>query len=289
MKKTDVFFIIIASLLIAFFLVSKTEVNTYVDIQYVHLDSPEKIIDITDSLVQPVLYDSLIIRSFISTEERKKQFVNQVLPAILVVRYQMENKSKKVRKIIKKIEEGEILKPKEQTFVDSLMVKYRAKSHENLLLRLKPHPVSLVLAQAAVESGWGSSRFAVEGNNLFGIWTTPGDPNVIKSMYNREDQTIFLKKYKNIAESVDHYFLTIGRHKAYRSFRTKRYEEVDVFALIDELNKYSEKGEEYTSLLKKMIEWNNFQKYDRYQIDPKYIIVETWGDKILEKIKKRNI
>lgn len=275
MRKTEITFILTASIIIALSWLDSLENATKLDISYVHLDSIQKVISIEDSLVVPVLYDSLIVNNFVSPAERKIQFINQVLPAILIVKYQVENKSRKVDRIIHKIEEGIPLSPSEEVYVDSMMQRYRAKSYENLLMRMKPHPTSLVLAQAAVESGWGSSRFAMEGNNLFGIWTTPNDPNVIKSLYNRNEKPIYVKKYLNVAESIDHYFLTIGRNNAYRKFRVKRYEEASVFQLIETLDGYSERGDDYTEQLRKIIEWNDLQRFDKYVISPDFIIKES--------------
>ena len=203
------------------------------------------------------------------------------------MRFKTENKSRKVERVIKKIANNEPLRPGEAEFADSLMNRFRAKSYDNLLVRLKPTPTSLVLAQAAIESGWGSSRFALEGNNLFGVWTTSNDKSIIESLYGRGDQQIYLKKYNNIAESIDHYFLTLGRHRAYRSFRLKRYEQGDVYELIDALDKYSETGEAYTLLLRKVIEWNNLKQYDHYVIDPNYIIKDNLYRKVV-KIVIRN-
>ena len=64
----------------------------------------------------------------------------------------------------------------------------------------------------------------------------------------------------------------------------QRYNEVDVFQLIEELNKYSEQGTEYTDLLKKIIEWNDLQKFDEYYIDPDYIITDTVIERIVNQI-----
>lgn len=271
MRKTEITFILIASILILYAWLDGAEYENRLEIQYIHLDSIHKIISVDDSLVKPVLYDSIIVQNFVPTDTRKKQFIDQILPAILIVRYQMENKSKKVNRIMRKIEEDVPLRPKEKEYADSLIKRFRAKSYENLLVRMTPHPTSLVLAQAALESGWGSSRFAMEGNNLFGIWASPKDRNVIKSLFKRSDNQIYLKKYPNVAESIDHYFLTIGRNNAYRKFRNERYARADVFKLIESLDKYSERGSEYTNQLKKMIEWNNLQEYDTYSINPNYI------------------
>lgn len=266
-------------------MVNKIERPLKLNIQQIHLDSIHKLIDIQDSLVVPVLYDTLMIDNLAPVDVRKQQFIDQILPAILIVRFQLENKGRKVKKIIEKIENGESLKHKEAQYADSLMKRFRAKSYENLLIRLKPHPTSLVLAQAVIESGWGRSRFALEGNNLFGVWTTSTDKNVIKSLYNRDEQQVFLKKYNNVAESIDHYFLTLGRHKAYRRFRLKRNEDVDVFDLIETLDNYSENGSEYTLLLKKVIKWNDLQKYDHYSIHPDYIIEDDLFEMIFIRKK----
>lgn len=286
MRKTEINFLLIASVLIGYFWLDSVEYSSQLDIQYIHLDNAQKIVPIEDSLVVPVLYDSLIVNSYKSSGERKQQFINQVLPAILIVKYQTDNKSKRVNRIIRKIEENIPLKAREEIYVDSMMDRYRAKSYENLLIRMKPHAASLVLAQAAVESGWGSSRFALEGNNLFGMWASPNDLNVIKSAYNRTNNAVYVKKYLNVAESIDHYFLTLGRNNAYRMFRAKRYEEANVFQLIETLDRYSERGDDYTEQLKKIIEWNDLQKFDHYSIDPHYIKKESVWDYYLGLLSK---
>lgn len=288
MRIIEIIFALFAGVIILFSSTIRVVVSHELNVVHIHLDSVHKIIDVTDSVVVPVLYDSLIVQSFKAKEVRKKQFINQVLPAILIVRYNMQLRSEKVEKIIYNLSQDIPILPKEQFYIDSLMKKYRAINYDNLISRLKPHPTSLVLAQAAVESGWGSSRFAMEGNNLFGVWTTKNDPNVIKSLYDREEQSIFLKKYSSIAESVDHYFLTIGRHRAYTQFRKIRNQEVDVFQLIKALDSYSERGDEYTYLLRKMIEWNDLQKYDSYTISEDYFTTTTKWDKIIKRLKTYN-
>jgi len=266
-------FILIATAFMLFVRIDRTLV---VDVKHIHLDSIQNVIEIDDSLVVPVLYDTLLIQKFTSAEEKKQQFINQVLPAILIVKFQLENQSKVVKKVIKKLENEEKLTKKEANLVDSLMIRYGAETLENLLIRLKIHPTSLVLAQAALESGWGSSRFAIEGNNLFGMKSLPGDSSRIKSFYSRGSKNIYLKSYDNVAQSIDHYFVTLGRSDVYNNFRNKRYEEVDVFQLIGSLSKYSEKGKDYTTMLKKMVEWNNMVQYDSYVIDPNYIKKESF-------------
>jgi Bax protein len=272
----DSAFLIVSFLIILYAILHTKEVAPELMVKKVKLDSIEQIIDIDDSLVVPVIYDTLLIDANAPVKVRKKQFVNQVLPAILIVRYQLNKKTERVKSIIYKLEKEEPVSSCDSVFIDSLKSRYRAESYQNLLVRMEPNPISLVLAQAAIESGWGLSRFATEGKNLFGVWSVSSDKNIIKSLNDRGEQQIFVKRYNSIAESIDHYFLTLGRHNAYRKFREKRFDQHDVSVMIKELNRYSEQGEAYTLLLKKVMDWNDLQKYDNYKIDPQYIIHEKW-------------
>ena len=284
MKIKDVTFLVIAFFIIVFAAIYNKTTPPELIIKEVKLDSIEQIIDMDDSLVVPVIYDTLLIEANAPVKVRKKQFINQVLPAILIVRYQLDKKTDQVKAIIQQIENDIPISSRDSVFIDSLKVRYRAESYENLLVRLEPNPISLVLAQAAVESGWGLSRFATEGKNLFGVWTVSSDKNIIKSLHDRGEQQIFVKRYNSIAESIDHYFLTLGRHNAYRKFRQKRFEQDDVFEMIKELDRYSEQGEAYTLLIRKVIGWNDLQKYDNYKIDPQYIIQKKWIKVQFEKV-----
>lgn len=74
-----------------------------------------------------------------------------------------------------------------------------------------------------------------------------------------------------MSESIEHYLFTIGKNQAYSNFRTKRFKEANIFRLIDELHRYSEKGNDYTKMLKNIIDWNDLVKYDGYKIDENYI------------------
>ncbi len=253
------------------FLIKKIERPVYLDVQYVHLDSIQNIVEIQDSLVVPVLYDSLFMPKVITADERKQLFINQILPAILIVRFEIESKNKRVKEVLIGIKDGNTISQSDSVFLDSLMNLYNVNEYDDLLICLKLHPTSLVLAQAALESGWGSSRFAIEANNLFGMKSLPTDRNKIISYPRSKKKKVYIKKYENISEAIDHYFVTLGRSNSYKQFRNKRYEEADVFQLIKSLNNYSEMGSNYGTMLLKMVEWNNLQQYDKYNIDPKYV------------------
>ncbi len=254
--------------------ISCDEKNIPVDlrIKEIKLDSISQIIQVNDSIVVPVLYDTLLIDDLSSISDKKLQFISQVLPAILIVKFHIQMDYRRVDRILKKIESGDTIHIREHSLLDSLMAKYDANKPSDLLVHLKEHPTSLVLAQAALESGWGQSRFAIEGYNLFGIISSKSDKNSLKA-YNSypEGGRIFMKKYENIYQSVDHYFLTIGKNRAYKKLRAKRFEEASVYQLINELNKYSTAGDEYKKMLKQVIIWNDLEKYDKCKLDDTYI------------------
>lgn len=242
-----------------------------VRVQNIHLDSLSQIIPVNDSIVIPALYDTLLINDLLTISEKKQQFINQILPAILIVKFKEQQKYDRINALISIINKGYGITKNDSLFLDSLVIRYDAGTYENLLSRLKPHPTSLVLAQAAFESGWGLSRFAMEGNNLFGIRATPHDKEFQKSLYDRRGSRVSVKRYNSVSESIEHYFFTIGKNQAYRSFRAKRFEEANIYQLIDELHKYSIKGDDYTKMLKQIIIWNDLLKYDSYKIDENFI------------------
>ncbi|MBP7507817.1 MAG: glucosaminidase domain-containing protein [Prolixibacteraceae bacterium] len=251
---------------------NEPDVPIDIRIKTIKLDSISQIIPVSDSIVIPVLYDTLLIDNLASISEKKQQFINQILPAILIAKFKIQMDYQRVDKILKKIDLGDSVYHGESKLIDSLMLKYNANKPDELLIHLKEQPTSLVLAQAAIESGWGQSRFAIEGYNLFGIVSSRSDQNSLKAgNYHPNGKRIFMKRYDNIYESVDHYLLTIGKNKAYKKFRAKRFEEASVYQLVNELNKYSTTGDEYKKMLKQVIIWNDLDKYDKYNIEDSYI------------------
>ena len=146
--------------------------------------------------------------------------------------------------------------------IEKLKKEYNAKTDELLLHSLKPHPISILLAQAAAESAWLTSRFTKDANNIFGVWSfNKKEPRIAASGL-RGDKTIYLKKYVSLKEAVRDYYKNLGKTWAYAEFRKERTLTNDPYVLSDYLISYSEKKEVYTELLKSMISYNKFYKYD---------------------------
>ena len=96
------------------------------------------------------------------------------------------------------------------------MHKYKAVDPLDLLKRIKPHPISITLAQAALESAWGTSRFFVEANNIFGMWSrSKNSANTIKAGEVRKNgKQVHLQKFKSLEDSVRAYYFNLARNKA---------------------------------------------------------------------------
>lgn len=233
----------------------------------IEVDSLNQIIPLTEPLVNPVLYTHVSGLSRLSPAESKVKFVEIVLPAILVAKFEMDKLQARVDKLRKK---------KNWTETDSIFYletksRFKAKDLEDLSSRIGTLPTSIVLAQAAVESGWGQSRFFLEGNNLFGVWSYNEDEPRIAAGLNRQGKTIYIRAYADMSESIIHYFEVLGSANAYRSLREARQKEMSPFELLRHLQNYSERRTSYTDLLKEVILQNEFTKYDKFGISPNYL------------------
>ena len=157
--------------------------------------------------------------------------------------------------------------------IQKLMEEYKAKDHLDLLKRIKPHPISITLAQAAIESAWGTSRFFVEANNVFGMWSYHSNPkDTIDASQTREGgKKIYLKRYKSIEDSIRAYYKNLATNRAYRCFRQARYFNDNPYELVALLHRYSEKGELYPVELIKIIKHNHLTRYDVKKPLPRYV------------------
>ncbi|MCB2220160.1 MAG: glucosaminidase domain-containing protein [Bacteroidetes bacterium] len=234
-------------------------------IQYVDAAIPEDIRSIDDTLVDAIVYTQPVPLGVLDIEQRKETFVNMVLPSILIVRYNLMQTLEKVELIA--LKDSSELKNRERVLIDSLFIQYQTDNLKELQEKLFPHPTSIVLAQAAVESAWGTSRFYTEACNLFGVWSFDKEEPRLAANGLRDGTPVYLRKYDNIFESIEGYFKIIATGP-YTEFRKYRMNTANVFKLIPLLDRYSEMSGEYTHQLAEIIRVNNLTRYDQYHIDP---------------------
>lgn len=187
---------------------------------------------------------------------KKKKFFSLVVPAINRVHKEREEQFKRIQEELKKHQSS--------AEITSLKKLYRVTDDYDLLLALKPHPQSIVIAQAAIESAWGTSRFFREANNIFGMrCKDPNEPRIAAGVKRNGTYTVWLRKFATLDESIRHYYITIGRVKDYKEFRALGYKTEDTTQLVKKLDKYSELGDDYTKIISSVIKHNNLTKYDK--------------------------
>ncbi len=244
--------------------------NYTVKSEIVEVESLDQIVMMHDSLVKPLLYTNIKGLGNLPFSEAKTKFISAILPAILVAKHQIQTGKNKINRLREKKRWNKA----DSSYYLAMKVTYKAKNLEDLMVRLGTLPNSVVLAQAAIETGWGESRFFVQASNLFGVWSFDENEDRIAAYTSRNNKTIFLRSYDDMSGSIADYFEVLARHSAYRNLRKARLQTSDPFKLIPHLKNYSERKRWYTSQLKKVIMQNNLTKYDRYRIDPAYLVEE---------------
>jgi len=214
----------------------------------------KKLITKLPKIKQPIIVTKTIKSVNISVEQKKQRFKNILVPIIIDVYNTLQTQYLNVK--------SDIEKGGNQEFIEKLKMRYQAKTNEKLLQALKPHPISIALAQAAIESAWLTSRFTIKANNIFGVWSFRSDEPRIEANSMRGERKIYLKKYKTYKAAVTDYYKIFAKNLAYYEFRKQRILSDDPYHLVQFLQSYSEKKERYTQLLAKIIEYNNFDKYD---------------------------
>ena len=190
-----------------------------------------------------------------TVEEKKARFKKLVLPAVKNVYQELREQYLEVADTL--AEGGDVSR------FSRLQDIYEADSAQQLLRALKPHPISIALAQAAMESSWGTSRFFKKANNLFGVWSFDENEPRLAAGQKRGDETIWVKKYPSIEASVRDYYRILARGRAYNEFRRLKMRTDDPFQLVTHLDSYSEKGKVYGEQLAAIIEHNDFDSYDQ--------------------------
>ncbi len=210
------------------------------------------------------------LKNIESPKKRKKLFIQIVLPLIIEENLKIRFDRKKLFQILNKNNTTE----RDKAWLNLKFKQYGIKNKDlsKLKIRLDEIPVSLAIAQAAKETGWGSSRFAQEGNALFGQWTWSGEG--IKPLDLEKDKKHKVAKFKILKASVRAYQRNLNTHSSYKEFRIERAiqrdneEKLNSLKLVNYLEKYAETGKEYTEVLKKIITQNNLTDFDDVEILP---------------------
>jgi Bax protein len=224
---------------------------------YATLAADNEKADFLADFIREGLKEQAIMQAYaqMDVQTKKERFYSLLVP---IVQKTYEELQKQYEEVARDIQEG-----KNQKRIAELKAFYEVGSDEELLAALKPHPPSIAIAQAALESGWATSRFFVKANNVYGMWSfDPQEPRIAASEQRNGSQTIWLKRFDSLEESVRAYYELLARSSAYKDFRQMRLATDNPLQLVKKLDNYSEIGEAYTKELEKMIRYNKLRKYD---------------------------
>jgi Bax protein len=232
-----------------------------------------------NKLVKPISLTSLPneIKKIESTQKRKNLFIQIILPLIIKENNNIKVDRKKLFSILNKSKNTKV----EKAWLNSKFKQYGVvnKDLPTLKIRMDEVPVSMAIAQAAKETGWGTSRFAREGNALFGQWTWSGEG--IKPSGADNESTHKVMKFKILQASVRAYQRNLNTHSSYKEFRSARAElrdegkKLDSLGLSEYLDKYAETGKEYVRVLQQIIKQNNLIDFDEAKLMPSSINLES--------------
>jgi len=243
-------------------------------------DTDYKLDDVRETkLVKPVALTLLPaeIKMIESTKKRKEFFIQIVLPLVLKENNNIRLDRKMLFNIINKSNNTQL----EKKWLEKKYKQYGVSSKDLSVLKVRMDevPVSLAIAQAAKETGWGTSRFAQEGNALFGQWTWSGEG--LKPKEADEDKGHKVMKFNVLQASVRAYQRNLNTHRSYENFRLARAQlrdagkKLDSIILSQFLDNYAETGNQYVDVLQKIIKQNNLKDFDDAKLLPSSIELES--------------
>ena len=243
-------------------------------------DTDYKLDDVRQKkLVKPVALTLLPaeIKMIENTKKRKEFFIQIVLPLILKENNNIRLDRKTLFNIINKSNNTKI----EKKWLKNKFKQYGIPSKDLSILKIRMDeiPVSLAIAQAAKETGWGTSRFAQEGNALFGQWTWSGEG--LKPKEADENKGHKVMKFNVLQASVRAYQRNLNTHSSYENFRLARAQlrdskrPLDSIILSQFLKNYAETGNQYVEVLQKIIKQNNLKDFDDAKLLPSSIELES--------------
>jgi len=203
--------------------------------------------------------------------DRKKAFFDYLSPAIEYQNQLIRERRQILKGIAIKLKHAEKLSAAQEKYMVTMRERYRVPVESNInesvalmLRRVDTLPVSMVLAQAAMESAWGTSRFAREANNLFGQWCFTKGCGIVPKQRSK-GMVHEVQKFVSIDKAISAYFLNINSHPTYVLTRDIREtmrtdgKALTGHALVAGLEKYSARGHEYIKELRSMIRTNNLE------------------------------
>ena len=243
---------------------AQTVLNLFEDLEY----DLDKVRD--EKQVKPIYFTRLPrdLDKIKTIKAKKETFLQIVLPLVVAENEKIETDRNYLLKVIRDNDSDEKLQWLKRKFKE-----YKVKDGDinELIEKVDIVPTSIALAQAAKESGWGTSRFALEGNAIFGQWTWDGVG--IEPLDKSDDQSHKILKFPILRASVKAYITNLNTHPSYKNFREKRLmlrqsnKALSGIDLIHELENYAETGKEYTRILEQIIEQNDLQEFESVVID----------------------
>ncbi len=218
-------------------------------------------------LIEPIYFATLPDLSSLSADQRKKRFVAVMLPLILRSNQELKDRREQV---VRLIEEKDL--EKLQQWAQLYRIKNQPKDIDALgaalLERVNTIPVSIALGQAAIESGWGTSRFALQGNAMFGQWAWSKNAGIRPTEASNSKAVV--RSFTNLFDSVRAYMHNLNTHYTYQDFRDVRTRpNANNSDLIDTLINYSEERGLYVDKLKSIINANEFDQLEFAELDSK--------------------
>ena len=232
-----------------------------------------------NKLVKPISL-TLLPQEIIKIENSKKRkdlFIQIILPLVIKENNYIKIDRIKLFSILNKNKNTE----KEKFWLNSKFKQYGVvnKDLSTLKIRMDEVPVSMTIAQAAKETGWGTSRFAQEGNALFGQWTWSGEG--IKPLGADDGTTHKVMKFYVLQASVKAYQRNLNTHSSYKDFRSERAglrdegRKLDSLILSEHLDKYAETGKQYVKILQQIIKQNSLMDFDDAKLLPSSINLDS--------------
>ena len=219
-----------------------------------------------EKLVKPIYFTQFPrdLDNLQNVQLKKETFIKIVLPLIVAENEKILDDREKLKTLIEK----KFTTDAEKQWLRQKLLEYKVKKSDlnELLFRMDMIPVSIALAQAAKESGWGTSRFALEGNAIFGQWTWDGQG--IAPLKRDGDKNHKILKFPILRASVKAYKNNLNTHKSYSKFREKRSQlrnknkSITGLALTDTLKNYAQTGSAYTKILNQIITQNKLSDFE---------------------------